>query len=970
MGCATVNARSLPLQVLVLHIFVVLTLAVSSVSGSELPPTWFNVPSTRWNEQRTSDGLNFLPTIWSGTVIVTEQVLVYDRSLIVMPGTIVIFASPSAQILIQGGYAATQHFEIRGGNSTSSGRITFSGANVARSCISITSTANSADGTSTGAMVVTSAYFSGIDFRDFLGSPVQIDYNLVPTALLSQVRVVLEDCRFFRTRSQSSAYGINGPLVGSSGGYGSDGDCMWPAQFFAASFVRCEFAHSDFPQINAPLNFTDCTFHGGRLGLVSVLASRFDRCHFYDLDVALSINDQGFTAHNQVTYNDELWYSRRFTCGRTRPTLVLNCLFSNVSTAIMVTSGFSGISAMAAILVVQDSFILGGGVGIDCLSCAGVTVSGGWMCGQSKALVQLRADFSNEPFTRDASLYAGRCLSPNGAYAYTPPDLNCRPPGIDCCWVSPVAGTNVLDGVWLGVDTSTAAGSNAALAAIVKSPLNGDSVSPFTLGASVSAAPAWPARMQALYSLATASLCRAPPPSGPAPSASASPSYAAYSDSGARYDGTQLAINAAAAAVSSGLPPARFTPSYPTIYFNLLQPYNTGSWGHYSWEPMSDITNASVLSGPFIYNFAPYSVTVDFGASLTVLPGAIITGQLVVLGTLIVLGRADAFVRLDLDLLTIGPKANITMFFASVGGSMVVQCCGASVRIEDSIFVAIGGAIRISGAVAPPGLVNFLRCKIDGHVGSAADPPEPVRGFVFSDCYFGDFQGCTIFLGNFSRLERSISKSQVVGTGVVTDSIILCNSDLANYICPSTISGSLSVSDSIIFGPVWGAASLDNLISCTFADATFGSRSSTIKGPIAHAQRLWLGSGSVLHATVGLDPDLTFSSDQLLARRPRLSPGTASAIARWGVPYIPAGGAAAWTKALWNACIDDPCDNMVTCNGHGICTGRYHLRQYPDPQSEFYYPYNDYDYVSGKFLNRCVCSSGWTGEHCDFVLEL
>ena len=469
----------------------------------------------------------------------------------------------------------------------------------------------------------------------------------------------------------------DGALVDCFYGFSANtnsGDCSWPAHFFAASFVRCEFVNSEFPQIGAPLNFTDCSFHGGRLGIVSVLASHFERCHFYDLGIALSVNDQAFRLNQGPVGEQQQWNARRFACGHTRPTIVINCLFSNVSTAIMVTSGFGGT------LVVRDSVIVGGGIGIDCLSCAGVTMTGGWMCGQTTALVRLRADFSDEPFTRDNALYAGRCLNPGNPYFPSGGDLRCTGVFTDCCWVYPASGTNLLDGVWLGVDTTTDAGAAAALAGIYTSPLNGALVSPFSLGATVSSAPAWPSQMQALYTDTAASTCTAHPLSGlAAPSSLPVPSYGTgwwWSDSVLRYDGTQLAINAAAAAVSTGLPSASFSASYPNTFFNLLLPYTVGTWGPSSdWDPLTHITGTAVLSGPFRYIFGGYpGMTVDVGATLTILPGAAIYGQLKVFGTLVVLGRADAYVRLGLDSLIIGPAANVTVLFGSVSGDITVQC--------------------------------------------------------------------------------------------------------------------------------------------------------------------------------------------------------------------------------------------------------------------------------------------------------
>ena len=140
---------------------------------------------------------------------------------------------------------------------------------------------------------------------------------------------------------------------------------------------------------------------------------------------------------------------------------------------------------------------------------------------------------------------------------------------------------------------------------------------------------------------------------------------------------------------------------------------------------------------------------------------------------------------------------------------------------------------------------------------------------------------------------------------------------------------------------------LKDVALCNFADLPYNSQLPVL-GPIGIAQRLWLASGSVFHATLSVDPTLDFSTQQLRARLPPRPPGIASAIARWGTPSLQQPGERVWSTELWKACIADPCDNMVTCSGHGLCSGQFLS-----------------DYSKGTFIRRCICSGGWGGERCD-----
>ena len=59
------------------------------------------------------------------------MVVEFPRTLTILPGTTVIFASPGAYISVSGNYY--QHFVVRGGNvSDPATRITFVGANIAQ----------------------------------------------------------------------------------------------------------------------------------------------------------------------------------------------------------------------------------------------------------------------------------------------------------------------------------------------------------------------------------------------------------------------------------------------------------------------------------------------------------------------------------------------------------------------------------------------------------------------------------------------------------------------------------------------------------------------------------------------------------------------------------------------------------------------------------------------------------------------
>ena len=296
--------------------------AASAGAGS--PVMWFDIPSPKWNEANDPWGFP-LPTVWEGTVYVTTALRPsqHRRSLVIMPGTTVVFVAPEASLTLSNdvvsntlGYWLQPKITIAGGNiSDPSTRITFSGANIAVQGLIVSVSGAAYLGVEDPpqcALSLTSVIFSHVAFVNFIGPPVQIAYDFstiqqlfqnwmnayywnafhsqnFPSAscssasLIEQSNIRFEDCLFannsvalsgskqFITLSTSAwtpdfgyQYSIWGPHCGH----------LPSSEWFAASFIRCEFSNNNFPRIDAPLKFTDCTFHGGQVGLTLLMCLR------------------------------------------------------------------------------------------------------------------------------------------------------------------------------------------------------------------------------------------------------------------------------------------------------------------------------------------------------------------------------------------------------------------------------------------------------------------------------------------------------------------------------------------------------------------------------------------------------------------------------------------------------------------------------------------------------------------------